>query len=208
MRERACGCDGANENCPYCFGKGYVQEGIPWTGGGTGGINFVPANKAKSVEILREAKILSAGARRGRRRNNQAIKSTARGRSRVAVGRPSVASASLKAGRSLRRCPMCKALVKTRKLPRHLSMKCPKNRELKIKLLLSLKAGHSSTATIRREIPESVGNSKDKKRKVYDQVSGRDRVDFTKDYAHNFRERGRFGSHPSHDGFDDESGPE
>ena len=32
-------------------------------------------------------------------------------------------------------------------------------------------------------------------------------LDATKDYAHAFRERGSFGSHPSHDGFDDESSP-
>lgn len=31
--------------------------------------------------------------------------------------------------------------------------------------------------------------------------------DATRDYAHNFRDHGQFGSHPSHDGFDDESNP-
>jgi hypothetical protein len=29
-------------------------------------------------------------------------------------------------------------------------------------------------------------------------------MDATKDYAHNFREKGRYGSHPSHDNYDDE----
>jgi hypothetical protein len=33
-------------------------------------------------------------------------------------------------------------------------------------------------------------------------------LDVTKPYAHVYRETGRYGSHPSHDGFDDESGPE
>jgi phage FluMu protein Com len=103
---------------------------------------------------------------------------------------------------------MCNTLVKARKLRRHLSVKCPKNKQLRIKLILSSSAGHSSTATISREIPESVGTRDVKREKVYDQVSGRDRIDATKDYAHNFREDGRFGSHPSHDGFDDDSGPE
>lgn len=72
---------------------------------------------------------------------------------------------------------------------------------------MSSKAGHSSTATLKREIPPAAGNRTDKARKISDQVSGRDRMDFTRDYAHNFREQGRFGSHPSHDGFDDESKP-
>jgi len=40
-------------------------------------------------------------------------------------------------------------------------------------------------------------------------VAPRDKnLDATKLYAHSYREQGRFGSHPSHDGFDDESGPE
>jgi hypothetical protein len=30
-------------------------------------------------------------------------------------------------------------------------------------------------------------------------------LDHTRPYAHAYRETGRFGSHPSHDGFDDES---
>lgn len=32
-------------------------------------------------------------------------------------------------------------------------------------------------------------------------------MDKTKDYAHGYREEGKYGSHPSHDGFDDESNP-
>jgi hypothetical protein len=40
-------------------------------------------------------------------------------------------------------------------------------------------------------------------------ASPRDKkLDATKLYAYSYRENGRFGSHPSHDGFDDESGPE
>ena len=32
-------------------------------------------------------------------------------------------------------------------------------------------------------------------------------MDYTKPYEHVFREHGRFGSHPSHDDFSDESAP-
>ena len=32
-------------------------------------------------------------------------------------------------------------------------------------------------------------------------------MDHPKDYAHAYREEGKYGSHPSHDGFDDESNP-
>src|SRR6185437_460245 len=37
-------------------------------------------------------------------------------------------------------------------------------------------------------------------------ISGRGT--YTRLYAHAYRENGRFGSHPSHDGFADDSGPE
>lgn len=33
------------------------------------------------------------------------------------------------------------------------------------------------------------------------------KMDATKDYAHTYREQGRFGSHPSHDDYDDEGRP-
>jgi hypothetical protein len=32
-------------------------------------------------------------------------------------------------------------------------------------------------------------------------------LDATKNFAHNFREQGRYGSHPSHDDFSDEGNP-
>ena len=38
-------------------------------------------------------------------------------------------------------------------------------------------------------------------------IPSRNNIDHTRSYAHTFRERGRFGSHPSHDDFGDESTP-
>jgi hypothetical protein len=43
---------------------------------------------------------------------------------------------------------------------------------------------------------------------VFEQTVGIDRRDRTKGYGYPARESGRFGSHPMHDGFDDESGPD
>lgn len=43
---------------------------------------------------------------------------------------------------------------------------------------------------------------------VFEQTVSIDRRDRTRGYGQAFRENGRFGSHPMHDGFDDESGPE
>ena len=56
--------------------------------------------------------------------------------------------------------------------------------------------------------PEQVTSDKDPTRQDTTFVAGRDKnLDATKLYAHAYREQGKYGSHPSHDGFDDESEP-
>jgi len=62
----------------------------------------------------------------------------------------------------------------------------------------TLQPAHDSVAEPKRSKP----------RNGYEQVNGRDRMDATKLYAHAFRENGKYGSHPLHDGMDDESGPD
>jgi hypothetical protein len=57
--------------------------------------------------------------------------------------------------------------------------------------------------------PGEVGSAKDPTRQDTSFVAPRDKnLDATKLYAHPYREQGRYGSHPSHDGFDDESTPD
>ena len=88
-------------------------------------------------------------------------------------------------------CPVCKVKVRGDRLNRHLS-KVHKTRSVRA-------AANSSFAP----------SSKDVLRDSTTLVAPRDKnLDATKLYAHSYRESGRFGSHPSHDGFDDESGPE
>ena len=94
-------------------------------------------------------------------------------------------------------CPVCQARVKARKLQRHLG-KVHKKTEVG-----KATGGHRPRVT---SIVESV---KDVLRDSTTLAAPRDKnLDITKLYAHSYREQGRFGSHPSHDGFDDESGPE
>jgi len=50
---------------------------------------------------------------------------------------------------------------------------------------------------------------REKKKRSSSLIASREKnLDATKLYASSYREHGRFGSHPSHDGFDDESGPD
>jgi hypothetical protein len=112
-------------------------------------------------------------------------------------------------------CSYCGCPVKTTNLQKHFG-RCPKNpnghpnssarkksvqhaRVNKIRAVsLNAQRAHDSVAEPRKL----------DKRTRYAQVSGRDPIDATKLYAHSFRENGKFGSHPLHDGMDDESGPD
>ena len=86
-------------------------------------------------------------------------------------------------------CPLCKVRVRASRINRH------------------MRKAHKRTPTNpHRAVPLS---SKDPLRDTTTLVAPRDKnLDATKLYAHPYREQGRYGSHPSHDGFDDESGPE
>lgn len=101
-------------------------------------------------------------------------------------------------------CPYCGANVKSTKLPKHMRVKCPK----RIPNLMRSRHSQSSKGgapQMNRWGSSGVDQPSKKRGAVHDQVHGRDRLDATKGYAHAYREQGRFGSHPSHDSFDDES---
>lgn len=88
-------------------------------------------------------------------------------------------------------CPVCRVKVRGDRLKRHLS---------KVHKTRSVRAAAKSTFA---------PSAKDVLRESTTLIAPRDKnLDATKLYAHSYRESGRFGSHPSHDGFDDESGPE
>lgn len=57
MKEKPCHCDRENENCPYCFGRGYLPAEQSLS---TDGLNFVPANKKASENILKEMQLIGA----------------------------------------------------------------------------------------------------------------------------------------------------
>lgn len=75
---------------------------------------------------------------------------------------------------------------------------------LKIRVLKRSKRSMSSSSKYVVAKPVSQSHSKVSS---YGQMPEKN-LDATKGYAHAYRENGRFGSHPSHDGFDGESGPD
>lgn len=88
-------------------------------------------------------------------------------------------------------CPVCSVRVKAQRLKRH------------------LRKVHSLRPKGVASGPNSVPSDIDVQRQSTTLIAPRDKnLDATKLYAHSFREHGRFGSHPSHDGFDDDSDPD
>jgi hypothetical protein len=92
------------------------------------------------------------------------------------------------AGHEYKFCPICKARVRDTRIRKHMT---------KVHM-----------RRVVRPHVTVVRSSKDPLRQSTSLVAPRDKnLDATKLYAHPYRERGRYGSHPSHDGFDDESSP-
>jgi len=94
-----------------------------------------------------------------------------------------------KVGREYQSCSKCGVTVRVDHMGRH------------------LKRVHASRP-VRRHAVVAL-SSKDAQRESTSLTAPFDKnLDATKPYAHSYRELGRFGSHPSHDGFDDESTPD
>jgi hypothetical protein len=109
----------------------------------------------------------------------------AKGDRRNATGTITAHPTASKPERERTPCPVCKVSVKAVHLKRHVA-KVHRQRP-----------AHS---------PTHPPSAKDPNRKDTTLVAARDKnLDATKPYAHPYREQGRYGSHPSHDGFDDES---
>ena len=85
-------------------------------------------------------------------------------------------------------CPVCKVVVRVSRLKNHLA--------------------NVHERRFSPSHPTQTPSAKDPTRKTTALTAPREKnLDATKLYAHPCREQGRYGSHPSHDSFDDESGP-
>jgi hypothetical protein len=186
-----CSCGGSNESCYRCSGTG-IAGVRPGTRGAplptkatvrkspeTAGLNS-PTN----AEILNLSSIYCSICRA--RFNPLYWKKhqrTAHGPSDK--GRP---AGAIKAA-DLARCPSCRQRVTARRLQKH------------------IKRVHSSRSSSSRNIPEPKMNSTAAGLASIRNERQERLLDRTRNYGFPCRESGRFGSHPSHDGFDDESNP-
>jgi hypothetical protein len=186
---RSCVCGGSNENCRYCGGLGTIDDGL--------------------------ADALVDHAQRNRTAESAAPEPPTVEQQILAIVRQGVHVC----------CPVpgCFAYLKKRGLTNHLK---------RTHKILSFSLQHSAYAKapkvdlqvepqgeLQPHSPQGANNSvagyavsisiPDGTPRISSFAQAPERnLDATKGYAHAYRENGRFGSHPSHDGFDGEADPD
>jgi hypothetical protein len=104
-------------------------------------------------------------------------------------------------------CPLCHSPIRQERLQKHMDDRCPvRNKTSPLgkqpqALRHQVKQPKRSTTTFLAQSMRQKGEIE------VEQPSWRNNLDATKDCGYPAREEGRYGSYPSHDGFDDESKP-
>jgi hypothetical protein len=124
------------------------------------------------------------------------------GKTKLLIAHPSVAGSFGGAARQnslgFIQCPSCGVAVLQKHLGRHIKKVHPNSVGIRVSRPPEGLADATSRLT--------ASPAKQLKNEIFQERLSR-ALDATKDYAHNFREGGRFGSHPAHDRFDDEGMP-
>ena len=234
MTTKPCTCDGTNENCSRCFGTGSITVGLYPVAYPIVTTRLVRKRKqARVIAPPRHGSYRIVSAQVQCLICREMLPAGRLGLHYSARHSGAHNLITRKQRATLVVCPVCQLTVK--KLAKHMRShdistptvgsqgKQPTERERLIKLgvIVPARDGNKSDTTVNRHAQKS-----SKKRASKIEVEGRagalDRwkeelesnqnpnwpknLDYTRPYAHAYRETGRFGSHPSHDGFDDESG--
>lgn len=233
---RPCVCGGSNENCRYCNGLGTIRDNLAdalvtharRTDPGKDEKAYRVSNdigrflglrlaSGKPLGGLVPCPIPSCTAQLRAHRVEKHLKKVHSNPPHVlAEARPAPQTEKTQSERQhqsvqqLVSCPVegCNAKLNPNHIKRHIRKAHPK-RLFKRAATIPLRTGSVETRAasaaryiVRNSIPDGTP-------KVSSYGEPREKnLDATKDYAHAYREHGRFGSHPSHDGFDGESGPD
>lgn len=210
---RLCTCDGSNDNCRYCYGTGRVQLGN--SNSRSYPRHYEPRKDLKP--LVKEPLVYLPPLEPSRRPyliSNVVKRPKVAVRPRVQITAKPAPAAKPKRKRDKRvACPKCGQSVKEIRLESHLqkphSGSQKKVQTKKVPPPSSRNQTQVKTFVVRPLKPvlagASGGNKEDDLR--YESPQSVRAMDYTREYAHAFREQGRYGSHPSHDGFDDESNP-
>jgi hypothetical protein len=190
-----CSCGGSNDNCARCYGRGFIDttrgspDALPYT--------YVPPLMPQT----RKKKKKKPGRTQNLSRSHDSLPpSSTRSPAVVTVG-----------------CPSCEFKGNPYDFARHFSLLHGSKKQVPMKMRI-----YASSKIVRqRERPrQQVKNSQlprsteDASQKSVRQIGNvqvekpwGDKLDATKNCGYPAREEGRYGSYPSHDGFDDESKP-
>lgn len=235
---RPCVCGGSNENCRYCNGLGTIDDGLATALIGharrndVDKVGFMPTLGRKGKRSAGQSKSAPAPSnglglvrcpepgcaamlnpRKVQKHMNKVHKKPesiplheAPKPKTIQVQSPVVPTAAT----GLVPCPVegCTAKVKPSRIKGHIR-RAHSNRLSKRAAMLPLRTGSVETRSHSRAryIVSNSAHHEPRRVSSYGQKPEKN-LDSTKGYAHAYRESGRFGSHPSHDGFDDDSGPE
>ena len=198
-----CSCSGNNPNCFKCGGWGYIDSigegrasagpaGAPSSSREGGGFVAIPRSQQKARR-LRACPVCGVLVRKLEKHARTVHGLSAAQRAPVRAVRmfePVTAQPSKKEVRKVRG-----VVVTVLKRPSAKTLKLKKSRRLTKRRPFGLKPVAGGAP--QQESPEG-HHQNDKEIR---------RQDATREYAQNYRDHGQFGSHPSHDGFDDESKP-
>lgn len=208
MQEVPCFCGGSNDNCRFCSGTGMRPAK---NSGSTGTISSGSRRPAVSLlgsglqrglsnsgSAAASGYVLGGRKRKSRQQRSESntMATNFTKPQKMPPGRVSVKTSSVVpvSTRNLLRCSQCGCAVREDRLERHLRNVHGERTAPQAK---ATRMSHTITDRSVPAVPATTEEETQQQRLL----------DATKDYAHAFREQGRFGSHPSHDRFDDDSNP-
>ena len=218
VMSKSCSCDGTNENCMFCFGTGIIESSgeIPPPTAYRGarqrpadltscpvcgcGINEQKLNRhlrrvhGGNIEPPLELGKFGQPGQPEIRQYPQTLRQQAQ------FSRPAVRP---RLSQDFVTCKICCTAVRTASFQQHMARKHRVYSDLAVRDALAAASGPAREAprpNVTAVPPHKLKNE------ILQQKLAR-ALDASKDFAHNFREEGRYGSHPVHDDYDDESNP-
>jgi hypothetical protein len=204
---RTCRCGGSNENCVFCFGSGTVQGEPSFTPVPSYDINPTVQPLSGGYRSKADARLGGSGlhaadtfgvpsygtvGRNAKRKKRNRQPPTA-GTPTASPTTPTNVSVSQSSTTLFTYCKICNARVLNKNVVRHLR-KAHSDRPG------PTPTRQKSTGPDPRQT--AVPDTEFQNPILHDRLNRA--LDATRDYAHTFRESGRFGSHPAHDDFSDE----
>jgi hypothetical protein len=210
--QRPCSCGGSNENCTQCYGRGFIEghsesrskSSASPTPSSTRPVVKCPACEFKGAtdEFTRHFALAHGTKGRLRRRIQVPLVCIAERFDTAVVGK-----ARRKAGTrsAMKNCSLCNSQVREDRLQKHMSSRCAvRPNKPPVQVARASQRIKKSQHAAENSAPESV---RQKGTIEVERPSWSDNLDATKNCGYPAREEGRYGSYPSHDGFDDESKP-